>query len=371
MKKLFSMLLLVVMSLSVASAAMARTVTADGTVVSTGTVIVTAAVGGSVADVAVSAGDPVSAGDVLVTVIPSRVYAMQDGTVRLFGSVGDDAANVASQYGAVAYVELDRKYTISASTRNIYSSEENKIIHPGETVYLRAAENAQLTGIGRVTTVSGSDYTVEVLSGSLVSGCSVNIFRSEDCAAASRIGRASVSLKDPVAYSAEGLIAAYCVEDGAQVKKGDVLFETVSGTYPVEVKSLTQVTAPVDGVISSISLSKGSTLSSGASVAEIYPDDSLRIKASVPESSLALFTVGKEVSIELNYLDNGELTVSGVIEKVSRIGAASTSADSDEAVFSVYIIPASTDRLYYGLHAVVSVSDAPAKAETAVPASEE
>ena len=33
MKKLFSVLLLVVLSLSVASAAMARTVTADGTVV--------------------------------------------------------------------------------------------------------------------------------------------------------------------------------------------------------------------------------------------------------------------------------------------------------------------------------------------------
>ena len=363
MKKLFSVLLLVVLSLSVASAAMARTVTADGTVVSTGTVIVSSDVGGTVAEVSVSAGDAVSAGDVLVTLTPSRVYALQDGTVRLFGSVGDDAADIASQYGAVAYVEPAPRYTISASTRNAYSSEANKIIHPGETVYLRATENAQLTGTGRVTTVSGTSYTVEVLSGNLESGYSVNIFRTEDYAAVSRIGRASVTLKDPVAYTAEGLIAAFCVEDGAQVKKGDVLFETVTGSYPVDAASLTQVTAPVSGVVSSVSLNRGSTVSPGTAVAEIYPDEQLRIEASVPESDLALFTVGREVSIELNYLDNGEYTVPGVIERVSRIGTASASAESEENVFSVWIQPASADRLSYGLHAIVTVSDSAVKTE--------
>ena len=363
MKKLFSVLLLVVLSLSVVSAAMARTVTADGTVVSTGTVIVSSDVGGTVAEVSVSAGDAVSAGDVLVTLTPSRVYALQDGTVRLFGSVGDDAADIASQYGAVAYVEPALRYTISASTRNAYSSEANKIIHPGETVYLRATENAQLTGTGRVTTVSGTSYTVEVLSGNLESGYSVNIFRTEDYAAVSRIGRASVTLKDPVAYTAEGLIAAFCVEDGAQVKKGDVLFETVTGSYPLDAASLTQVTVPVSGVVSSVSLNRGSTVSPGTAVAEIYPDELLRIEASVPESDLALFTVGREVSIELNYLDNGEYTVPGVIERVSRIGTASASAESEENVFSVWIQPASADRLSYGLHAIVTVSDSAVKTE--------
>lgn len=363
MKKLFSVLLLVVLSLSVASAAMARTVTADGTVVSTGTVIVSSDVGGTVAEVSVSAGDAVSAGDVLVALTPSRVYALQDGTVRLFGSVGDDAADIASQYGAVAYVEPALRYTISASTRNAYSSEANKIIHPGETVYLRATENTQLTGTGRVTTVSGTSYTVEVLSGNLESGYSVNIFRSEDYLSTSRIGRASVTLKDPVAYTAEGLIAAFCVEDGAQVKKGDVLFETVTGSYPVDAAALTHVTAPVSGVVSSASLNRGSTVSPGTAVAEIYPDELLRIEASVPESDLALFTVGREVSIELNYLDNGEYTVSGVIEKVSRIGTASASAESEENVFSVWIKPASADRLSYGLHAIITVSDSTVKTE--------
>jgi hypothetical protein len=59
-----------------------------------------------------------------------------------------------------------------------------------------------------------------------------------------------------------------------------------------------------------------------------------------------------------------------VVEKVSRIGSASTSSDSDEAVFSVLIRPAGTDRLSYGLHAIVTVSDASVKA-TAAPSSEE
>ena len=85
----------------------------------------------------------------------------------------------------------------------------------------------------------------------------------------------------------------------------------------------------------------------------------------------SFLAVGKEVSIELNYLDNGEFTVSGTIEKVSRIGAASASSDSEESVYSVWIRPASTDRLYYGLHAVVTVSDATAKTVPEAPASEE
>lgn len=185
----------------------------------------------------------------------------------------------------------------------------------------------------------------------------------QNWAAVSRIGRASVSLKDPVAYTAEGLIAAFCVEDGAQVKKGDVLFETVSGSYPVDAASLAQVTAPVSGVVSSVSLNRGSTVSSGTAVAEIYPDELLRIEASVPESDLSLFTVGREVSVELNYLDNGEYTVPGVIEKVSRIGTASASAESEEAVFSVWIRPDSTEHLSYGLHAIVTVSDSAVKTE--------
>ena len=360
MKKLLSALLLVILSLSLATAAMARTVTADGIVVSAGSVIVSSAVGGTVAEVAVSAGDTVAAGDTLVTLTPSGIHALQDGTVRLFGSVGDNAADIVAQYGAIAYVEPALRYTISASTRNAYSAEANRIIHPGETVYLRATENAQLTGTGRVTAVSGSSYTVEVLAGNLESGYSVNIFRLEDYSAASRIGRASVALKDPVAYTAEGLIAAFCVKDGAQVKKGDVLFETVTGSCPADVSGLTKVTAPVAGVVSSVSPGSGTTFSAGTAVAEIYPDEQLRIEASVPESDLALFTVGREVSIELNYLDNGEYTVPGVIEKVSRIGADSASAESEESVFSVWIRPASAERLSYGLHAIVSLSDSPA-----------
>ena len=185
----------------------------------------------------------------------------------------------------------------------------------------------------------------------------------QNWAAVSRIGRASVSLKDPAAYTVEGLIAAFCVEDGAQVKKGDVLFETVSGSYPVDAASLAQVTAPVSGMVSSVSLNRGSTVPSGTAVAEIYPDELLRIEASVPESDLSLFTVGREVSVELNYLDNGEYTVPGVIEKVSHIGTASASAESEEAVFSVWIRPDSTEHLSYGLHAIVTVSDSAVETE--------
>ena len=365
MKKLLSSLLIALMLLSLTGEALAQNVTVNGTVVSTQTEIVSASAGGTVQEVLAAVGDAVSAGDTLVTLETSKIYALQDGVVRLFGEVGDEAAAIAERYGAVAYIEPALLYSISTSTKNAYTLEENKIIHPGETVYLRAVENNQHVGTGKVTSVTASGYTVDVLTGNLQSEETVNIYRSADYASASRIGRGSVALNAPIAYTGAGLIAAFAVTDGAQVKKGDVLFETVDGTYASMKSDLTKISAPADGIVSSISLLKGSALSSGGTVAEIYLNDGMRIEASVSESDLQFFQEGNAVRIEFNYLEDGEFSISGIVEKISRIGVKDSGSDSEEAWFSVLIRPESTESLSYGLHAVVTTVDSDeAKHET-------
>lgn len=334
------------------SSASAGTVTMNGTVVSIRTETVKAALGGTVSQVHVSAGDHVLAGETLVTLGTEKVYALEDGTMRFFGAVGDSAEALTARYGAVAYVEPDCQYTVSASTKNAYDLEENKVIHPGETVYLKSVNDSKNTATGVVTSVSGSSYQIEVLSGSVRSGESMYVHRTADFSSTSRIGRGSVSHKDPVVYDGAGVIVSYRVENGGHVKKGDVLFETLSGAYANQTGDLCAITAERDGVVAAIELSKGASLAAGDTVAEFYADGDLRIEATVSEADLQYFQVGDAVVATFMYLDDGEYAVDGVIEKIARISAAADE-ETNEASYAVLIKPASTERLYYGMNAVI------------------
>lgn len=353
MKKIIALILTAVLfSALLLGSASADAITMNGTVVSTHTETVTAALGGAVGQVHVTAGDHVSAGEKLVTLNAEKVYALEDGTVRLFGEVGDSADSLSSRYGAVAYIEPARQYTVSASTKNAYDAEKNKTIHPGESVYLKSVSNSKNTGTGIVTSVSGTSFNIEMISGSLENGEAAYVYRNAAYTATSRIGRGTVSHQDPVAYSGSGIIVSYKVENGSKVKKGDVLFETLSGSYANQIGDLCEITAERDGVIASISLNKGGTLAAGDTVAEFYADSDLRIQATVTEADLQSFQVGDKVTATFTYLDSGEYTVDGVIEKISRT-SASVDEETNEASYSVLIRPESTERLYYGMNAVI------------------
>ncbi|MBQ9324892.1 MAG: hypothetical protein IJ246_03890 [Clostridia bacterium] len=92
----------------------------------------------------------------------------------------------------------------------------------------------------------------------------------------------------------------------------------------------------------------------------------MRIEASTSESDLQFLQVGSTVHIEFNYLE-GDFAFSGIIEKISGIGQESESEDSEESWFSVMIRPDSTEGLLYGLHAVITTTEAEASQSTAQP----
>ena len=353
MKKIISLILTAILfSTLLLSSAAAEEITMTGTVVSTHTETITASLGGTVGQVMVSAGDHVEQGDPLVILTAEKVYALQDGTVRVFGEVSDSTDMLVDRYGAVVYVEPACEYVISASTKNAYEAEENKVIHPGETVWLKSVENMKNVGTGMVTSVSGSSYSLEVTGGSFSADESVYIFRDKNYAANSRIGRGTVSRQSPVAYSGSGIVADFSVVSGKKVKKGDVLFETLSGSYQNASGDLKSITAGSSGVIASISLNKGSSLSAGETVAEFYADSDLRIQATVSEADLQYINPGDSVTATFIYLDEGEYTVAGVIEKISRT-STSVDEETNEASYTVLIKPESTERLCYGMNAVI------------------
>ena len=355
MKKTLALILAALLAI----AACAETVYLDGTVVSVFTATDSFTYGGTVSDVCADVGDHVSEGELIYTIEATKVYANESGTVHLFGSVGDDCSLVSSRYGAVVYIEPEMQYTLSASTVQSYDSESNRVIHPGESVYLRSYSTTTNTGSGTVTSVSGTSYTVEVTSGSFSTGEAVNVFRDADFTNASRIGRGTVNHADPVAYTSDGILVAFAVEDGAKVEKGDLLYETVSGSYTKDTAVATEVTASESGVVISLAASKGDKVSTGSTALTYYPDSSLRIEASVTESDLCLISEGQAVTIELPYYANGETVLTGKIERISRVGTQDT--ETDQAVFTVYIIPDDISCLYYGMTAVAATVDSSVK----------
>lgn len=356
-KKCFAVLLSLCLLLACVPA-MADTVSVNGKVVSTEKEIVTAPIGGTVSKILHSAGTHVSTGDPLVTLDTTVVYAQENGVVRIFGSPGDQTESVAARYGAVAYVEPDYTYTITASIKYAYDAEENRIIHPGESVYLKAYSDAKHTGRGKVTSVSGNNFTVEVSSGTFTSGEAVLVYRKSNYAAASRIGRGNITRTDPKAYTGEGSIVKFAVKNGATVKKGDALFETLPGEFDHLNMTGNQITSTVSGIISAVSVTPGTAIEKGAGTVEIYPDSAIRIEASVSEINLRYFTLGSQVTVEFPYLKDETVTVNGKVERISYLadgtGDTTEEESSDEAYYLVYISFDAVEGIRYGMSAVVS-----------------
>ena len=352
MKKYTAILLLIALLLCCTANAFAEELELTGTVSATQTVTLTAPAAGKVESCTVAPGDHVEAGTTLLSLQTTKVYADQDGTVRIFGQPGDSVTTLTTRYGGVAYVEPTQRYTISASTKNAYSSDDNKLIHAGETVYLRSTENYNVKGSGTVTIVSGTSYTVEVEGNALSSGTSVYIYRDPDYANTSRIGGGNVAQASVVAYTGTGFLANVHVQNGQQVRAGDLLFETLEGTFAPSTADINMVFADQAGVIASVATSKGKIVTADEAVIELYPDAGMRIIAPVPEDDLSRIEPGMTVQYLLPGQEDSSEPLTGTVEKVSLLPDEDTTYGT---TYTVSVIPETVGHLRYGLTVTVLI----------------
>lgn len=346
MKKLLMGLLVLMLAVP---AALAETVTLDGTVISTETVPVVAPAAGVLHQVYVHEGEHVSAGEPAAALYAQPVLAEVAGTVKVFGTEGESVEALTSRYGAVVYIEPDCAYTITASIRYAYDAEENKIVHPSETVYLRCTTSgATHTGLGRVTAVSGNSFTVEITEGSFESGESVYVCRSDDYATSSRIGRGNVSHASPVAVTGlgTGRVSAIHVADGAHVEIGDALFDTVL----VDTATAYAMPSPVDGTVAEVLAAAGTAVTQGMVVASLYPDEAMRLEISLSENDLRDVGVGTRVTIEFT---SGE-TAGGEIDWISSIAQVNEDEEDDTVYFSAHVRFDAPETIRYGMTAKVT-----------------
>ena len=307
----------------------------------------------------------------------------------MFGQVGDNADTVAEKYGAVMYIEGDSVYSIAASTDNAYNKTENKFVHVGEEVVLSCYSDGDHTGTGVITSISGTDYTVKVLSGEFEIGETVNIYRDSE-SSSNRIGRGTLSRVNPTAVKGSGSIVSYAVSNGDTVERGDLLFETLSGDFDGLYMSGNQILADVDGTVAEINLSQGSKVEKDSVVAVLYPSGKMRVEAHVEEGNLNMISVGDEVSVELIWNQDEEVTYPGTITMISAIadsstssssssaasmdasaGSSSASSSSDTVTYTVYIDFDADENTRYGMTAVVNTLEDTVDTETEEEGSEQ
>lgn len=346
--------------------ALAETITFTGTVAAGATHEVYAPIGGTVDKVEAVAGQRVGEDDVLLRLSTTKVYAEEDGTVTgVFGQPGDNAETVASKYGAVMYIEGESVYSIAASTDNAYNSTATKFVHVGEAVYLSCYSDGKHTGTGVITAIEGTDYTVRVTSGEFLIGETVNVYRGESAVSTKRIGRGTLNRTSPTAVTGSGSIVAFAVSAGDTVQRGDLLFETLDGSFDGLYMSGSDIAAGVAGTISQIDAQQGSKIEKDSVVAVIYPENSMRVEAQIEEANLACIHVGDPVSIELVWNQDEEVTYDGTIAMISAI-ADSADADAEgegSVTYTVYIDFTPDENTRYGMSAVVTTLDR--EAETA------
>lgn len=322
----------------------------DGVVSGGDAQFVLAPFGGVVDAVNVRAGDRVKQGQVLASLQTTKVYADAQGRIAgVFGREGDATEGVTERYGAVLFIEPTNKYTLAASTEKAYNRSENKFVHVGEEVYLKCTADGSHRGAGIVTGMGekAGEYNVEVTGGEFYMGETVNIYRRSDYAESSRIGRGTVAAAKVVPIKGSGSILKMHVKNGDFVERGELLFETVTGTLDGLYAPGSQIVCDTGGIVASVEAGAGASVEKAGKILSIYPDENTRIEMQVRESDLGYIHEGMSVDIEFNWDPDRTTRFEGVVTGISYLsasaagsregGGAAPAASSEEPTYTAYV----------------------------------
>lgn len=319
MKTKLSVLVALMLCLVLMSAA-ALGATANASIVAPETAKIVAPFAGTLRPFDWAMGDSVTAGDVLFEMDTIPVYAQQSGTVAaVLAGEGDDAQGVINRHGALAVIEPELALYIDASTTDAYDDDDNKYLHAGETLYLKCGNEK---GEGRVTSVSGKNYVVEILSGSYDVSDAVRCFRESAMPSDSETGRGKVKRYPDATVQATGRVAKVHVQPGDEVEAGDLLFEMIDAQSAKDASAV--IKAPVSGAITLMQAASGAQVYRGMLLCEIADLAALELSAEVDELDLPSIRVGDVLTYTLDAY--GETAFSGTVTQIRPIGSARQNA---------------------------------------------
>ena len=292
-------------------------VTANGTEKCKNVLQITAPYSGVLMPYDWETGDEVKGGEMLFTMDTVKVYAPADGKVTaLFAKEGDSCQDVISQYNMVACLERTYAQRADCSIANAYDDEDNRIIHTGEKVYFEQSDDDENEGEGRVISVSGDDYQVEVTAGKFESGDKIKIYRDEKMGTKTRIGTGTIKREADLPVTGSGRIVRMAVSKGQSVKKGQLLFETAAADADIE-GAKPEILSPAAGALE-ITAVGSQQVYKGQVLAKVHDLSNMQIVAEVDEMDLDRLKEGDTLSVELDRYPGKK--VNGTVTEIAKIG---------------------------------------------------
>jgi len=299
----------------------------DGNVVAGDTVAVAAPYGGTVASISLTEGALIAVGDPVATMQTTRVLAPVDGTVRgVFHQAGDALSG-----DAVLTIAPVSKYTITCTLDKAYDSIDTNYVRIGETVYLKCKPDGSHKAVGTVTAVNGSQYTVQTTAGELYMEETVYVYRSDAYTKVTRIGSGTVGRTSELSVTGTGSLLKLYVSDGDTVERGQLLYETVTGTLDGLGVYTDTVQSDAAGVIASVKVAAGQQVAKGDVLLTVYQPQNYRISFPVDEDLLGSVHVGDQVVITLNWNEDTGKTYQGTVTGISYLSDALADASSQSA----------------------------------------
>ena len=298
----------------------------------------------------VRTGDVISAGETVFEVEPVRVYADVEGTVaNVFVAPGSIADAAVSRYGSAVQVEYADRYVIHANARTGTNNAENRDLHVGAPVYL-LSNNEEHSAGGVITSVSGYDFTVDVIGGDLIYHHDVKIYRDPEYGSRNLIARSSLSTAAPREYTASGTVLEVAVKHGDEVSPGDFLFSYVPDVLEPGRRGqpgTAAVRAQETLIVTGVSVQAGASVQKGQALATAIRQGEYELTAQADERDLPFIAVGDVFTVQFEEVDLPAMEAEVLSISPWGVDQGDTSEYTVRLAFDVPV------GVYPGMHAVL------------------
>lgn len=322
---------------------------AKGSILAPTPVTIFAPMGGQVQDFSWASGDVVEADALAFTLNPTMVYAASDGVVTAVNAkAGDQASAVQAQYGALCYIERQDVWRVEASTSNAYNDPDNRDVRVGQVLRVQHGTGEdKVKGEGKVISVDGKDYVIEVPQGDFEVEDSVSVYlgTSKDNENRDKVGSGEVVRADALGAVGDGVVASVLVAEGQTVVRGQPLFilDSASARYDDTQQVQPEVRFAQSGIINQVLVSPGQFVQQGQAVMTLWPKDALESTLEVDELDIAKVRVGDVVRVNI---DAYQKEYSGTVTEICPVGQVVL----DTTKYLVKVSLEKSDTLMIGMH---------------------
>ena len=157
---------------------------------------------------------------------------------------------------------------------------------------------------------------------------------------------------NPTAVTGTGAVVSVAVKDGDAVKRGDLLMETLSGTFEGYEMTGTSVKAEEEGVIVSVAAEAGAAVNKGDIVSQMAPVSGMRVEAAVTADDRQALKAGDKVLIELEADES--ISYEGTVRYIAEMPEEGT----EEVTYKAVIDFTPDGNVYFGMPVVVTTPEA-------------